>query len=72
MNQPVTGKTNVDDQKATREPAAKDIDKAPVEQRHQGQTLAEETNEHLEEKVDESLEETFPASDPISPKRITK
>ncbi|KAA2234939.1 hypothetical protein [Salinarimonas soli] len=66
MNQPVTGKHDLKDQKATREPADKDVDQTPVDDRQQGQTLAKKTNEHLEEKVDESLEETFPASDPPS------
>jgi hypothetical protein len=66
MSQPLTGHRDVADGKAQRETAAKDIDQAPVSERQQGQTLAEETNEHLEDKVDESLEETFPASDPPS------
>jgi hypothetical protein len=29
-------------------------------------------NERQEKLIDEALEETFPASDPIAPKRITK
>ncbi len=33
------------------------------------QTEAEKT-EHQEEELDEALDETFPASDPVSPSRI--
>lgn len=32
----------------------------------------EDLDERQERLVDEAVEETFPASDPISPKRITK
>ncbi|HYF55010.1 MAG TPA: hypothetical protein VEA41_12195 [Salinarimonas sp.] len=66
MNQPVTGKRDVAGGKARERPAAEGVDKTPVDERQQGQTLAKKTNEHLEQKVDESLEETFPASDPPS------
>ncbi len=66
MTQPVTGKVDIDDDKARREPAAEGVDRTPVDERQQGQTLAEKTNERLERKVDESVEETFPASDPPS------
>ena len=58
---------------------------APVERASGGQANADqaaasapgerETGEDLEQRqdqlVDEAVEETFPASDPISPKRIT-
>ncbi len=62
----VNGQPHVDELGSRRLPADEGADKAPVAERQQGQTLAKETNEHLEEKVDESLEETFPASDPPS------
>jgi hypothetical protein len=32
----------------------------------------EDLKERQEQLLDEAIEETFPASDPISPKRITK
>jgi hypothetical protein len=35
-------------------------------------TPNEDLNERQEKLIDEALEETFPASDPIAPKRITK
>jgi hypothetical protein len=34
--------------------------------------LGEDLAERQEKLVDEAVEETFPASDPIAPKRITK
>ncbi|KQQ15980.1 conserved protein of unknown function [Methylorubrum extorquens] len=38
-----------------------------------GQRLADENMEERQDQLlDEAVEETFPASDPISPKRITK
>jgi len=57
-------RTGLDDFKARNAPAAEGVDDTPVDERQQGQTLAEKTNEHLEKKVDEAVEETFPASDP--------
>lgn len=62
----VNGQPHVGEQASRRQPADEGVEQRPVAERQQGQTLAEETNEHLEEKVDESLEETFPASDPPS------
>ena len=35
-------------------------------------TPSEDLNERQEKLIDEAVEETFPASDPIAPKRITK
>ena len=56
---------------------------APIERASGGQANADQAAERLENSdssnpkahqealVDEAVEETFPASDPISPKRIT-
>ena len=60
--------TSGSDQTSTREPATETAaDKAPGD-RQPGENLKERQDKLL----DEAVEETFPASDPIAPKRITK
>jgi hypothetical protein len=60
--------TSGSDQTSTGQPATETAsDKAPGD-RQPGENLKERQDKLL----DEAVEETFPASDPISPKRITK
>lgn len=50
---------------------AKDQDKSAGKAEHDDKKLPENSKTSLDEKLDEGVEETFPASDPVSVK-ITK
>lgn len=63
-----TNKSHSDDATGTPETKANDAAAAAPDQRKPDENL-----DHRQDKLlDQALEETFPSSDPISPKQITK
>ncbi|WP_293678753.1 hypothetical protein [uncultured Phenylobacterium sp.] len=62
----------VEEQRAFDAPATRRVTPTPDGEKHDHLAKREETAEDRQEALlDEALEETFPGSDPISPKHIT-